>query len=154
VAGFEHAELASVAPQIGVRETRRIEGERVLHESAVLHGEKDDTGIALGAWPVEIHDPATGTIGWKYLETEDDYYAIPLGCLIPKGIENLITAGRCISTTHVAQASTRVIAQALAMGQAAGILAARVAATKDPSGKVPPEAVRKGLREGGAILEA
>jgi ribulose 1,5-bisphosphate synthetase/thiazole synthase len=154
VAGFERAEVSCIAPQIGVRETRRIRGEYVLHEEEVLAGRRFDDGIALGAWPVELHDPETGTIVWKFLEKEDDYYSIPLRCLTPVQVDNLLVAGRCISTTHIAQASTRVMGQALAMGEAAGVLAAQSANAKIIPREVSPDKVQRELRQFGAILEA
>jgi len=152
--GFERAEVSSIATQVGIRETRRIVGEYKLHEREVLEGKKSDDGIALGAWPVELHDPETKKIRWEFLEKEDDYYTIPAGCLIPRRIENLLVAGRCISATHVAQASTRVIAQALAMGEAAGILAAQSVESKTAPREVSVEKVRKELKRHGAILDA
>lgn len=151
--GFEQAEVCSIATQVGVRETRRISGEYILKEDEVLSGQKFEDGIALGAWPVEFHDPKEGKINWKYLKKEDDYYSIPMRCLIPQNLSNLLVAGRCISTTHMAQASTRVIGPAFAMGEAAGILAARSAASKVDLRKVGPEKVRKELKQHGAILE-
>jgi len=151
--GFEQAEVCSIATQVGVRETRRIFGEYILKEDEILSGRKFEDGIALGAWPVEFHDPKKGKINWKYLEKEDDYYSIPMRCLIPKNVNNLLVAGRCISTTHMAHASTRVIGPAFAMGEAAGILAARSAASKVDPRRVASEAVRKELKEHGAILE-
>lgn len=150
--GFEQAEVSSIAPQVGVRETRRILGEYMLQEHEVLKGKKFDDAIALGAWPVEMHDPETGRMEFKFLEKEDDYYTIPLRCLIPQSVDNLIFAGRCISTTHVAQASTRVIGSALAMGEAAGILASRSADSKTVPRKIAAENVQQELERRGAIL--
>jgi hypothetical protein len=152
IPGFENAQVCSIAPQIGIRETRRIQGEYLLHEEDTLKGKKFHDAIALGAWPVEFHDPETGKIVWKFLEKEDDYYTIPLGCLIPRDINNLLVAGRCISTTHIAQASTRVTAQAFATGDAAGILASQaVDSNRDPV-DVSPIKIQEKLREQGAIL--
>lgn len=154
VAGFERAEVSSIAAQVGVRETRRIQGEHILQEHEVLKGKKFHDAVALGAWPVEIHDPETGKIEWKFLEQEDDYYTIPLRCLIPRQVDNLLVAGRCISTTHVAQASTRVIGQALAMGEAAGILASESVESGTIPREITPERIQKKLKQHGAILEA
>lgn len=153
IPGFENAQVCSIAPQIGIRETRRIQGEYLLHEEDTLQGKKFDDAIALGAWPVEIHDPETGRIVWKFLEKEDDYYTIPLRCLIPRDINNLLVAGRCISTTHIAQASTRVIAQAFATGDAAGILASQAADSKRDPMDILPIKIQEKLGEQGAILE-
>ena len=152
--GFEATEIASLATQVGIRETRRIRGEYRLHEDEVLKGKKFGDGIALGAWPVELHDPETGKIRWRYLDEEDDYYSIPLGCLIPLGIDNLLVAGRCLSATHVAHASARVMAQAFAMGEAAGIAAAESANSKTPPRMISPAKIRQELIKRGAILEA
>ena len=152
--GFERAEISSIAPQVGVRETRRILGEYVLQESEALEGKKFDDAVALGAWPVEFHDPATGRIQWKFLEADDDYYTIPMRCLIPLKINNLVMAGRCISTTHIEQASTRVIGPSFAMGEAAGALAARSLDSNTMPRMVPAEMVQKELKRHGAILEA
>jgi hypothetical protein len=153
VNGFEKAEVSSIATQIGIRETRRIQGEYVLDEREVLEGKKFDDAIALGAWPIELHDPATGRMIMRFLEREDDTYTIPLRCLIPRNMDNLLVAGRCISTTHVAQASTRVIGPAFAMGEAAGILAAESAGSNTPPKEVAPAVIQRTLKERGAILD-
>ncbi len=152
--GFEHAELSSFAPQIGIRETRRVQGAYVLQEEDVVKGRKFDDAIALGAWPIEMHDPETRRIKWKFLDKEDDYYTIPIRCLIPRGVENLLVAGRCLSASHAAHASARVIGPAFAMGEAAGILAAQSADSNTIPKEISPETVQKELKQHGAILEA
>ncbi len=152
--GFENAELSSIAPQVGIRETRRIMGEYLLREEEVLKGKKPNDLIALGGWPVEIHDPETRSVYWKFLEKEDDYYGIPANCLIPKFIDNLLVAGRCISTTHVAQASTRVIGQAFALGEAAGVIASESIISKTNLRDIKIDKIKKELVSRGAILEA
>lgn len=152
--GFEQTEVSTIATQVGVRETRRILGEYMLNESDVLRGKKFDDGIALGAWPVELHDSETEKTCWKFLKKEDDYYAIPVSCLIPKDLNNVLVAGRCISTTHVAQASTRVIAQAFATGEAAGVLAGQCAQSRCNPREIDPSEIRKELLDNGAILES
>jgi hypothetical protein len=150
--GFENSELASIATQVGVRETRRILGQHVLDETEVINGKKSQYGIARGAWPVELHDPQTKQIRWELLITDDDYYEIPIGCLIPNGFSNLLVAGRCISTTHVAQASTRVIAQAIATGEAAGVIASQcVSSGRDPR-EIDASETRAKLLANGALL--
>ena len=151
--GFERCDVCTFAPQVGIRETRRITGDYVLQGEEVLQGRKFDDGIALGAWPVEIHDPVTRAVKWGFLEKEDDYYSVPMRCLIPQDVENLLVAGRCISASHVAQASTRVIAPAFSLGEAAGILAAQAAKAGSGVRSVPVQAVQKSLRSHGALLE-
>ena len=151
--GFENAEICNIATQVGVRESRRILAEYCLNEDEVLAGKKSEDGVALGAWPVEFHDPHEGRIIWKFLEQDDDCFTIPMGCLIPKDTKNLLMAGRCISTTHIAQASTRVIGQALAMGQASGILAALAADSGRRPVDMEANKVRRELSKQGAILQ-
>lgn len=151
--GFENAEVVDIGSQVGVRETRRIMGDYVLKEKEMLAGKKFTDGIALGAWPVEFHDPQSGKIVWKYLDVNDDYYSIPMGCIIANNVANLLMAGRCISTTHIAQASTRVIGPALALGEAAGTLAAISVDSETDPGEIHPEHVRKSLTDHGAVLE-
>lgn len=152
VPGFERARLIALSPQIGIRETRRILGEHTLSEEDVLAGTKSDDGIGLGAWPLEMHNPETGRIEWGWVRNEDDCYSIPFSCLVPKGVENLMVAGRCASSTHGAQASTRVIAQAMAMGEAAGVAAGLAVDSGRSVRSVPVEAIRAELRKRGAIL--
>jgi hypothetical protein len=152
VVGFEDAEVVVIGTQVGIRETRRILGEHTLQENEVLEGQKFSDGIALGAWPVEFHDPGAGTIEWRYLDVPDDYYSIPMRCLIARGVDNLLVAGRCTSTTHVAQASSRVTAQALAMGEAAGILAAETARSCKAAREIAPDRIQEELERNGAIL--
>jgi hypothetical protein len=128
-------------------------GHYVLNEDEMLSGKKFTDGVALGAWPVEFHDPRSGKIVWKYLDINDDYYSIPMGCIIANKVSNLLMAGRCASTTHIAHASTRVIGPALALGEAAGTLAAMSADAETNPRDIQPEHVRKSLTDHGAILE-
>ena len=123
VAGFEHAYLQQTAAQIGVRESRRIRGDYTLTAEDVLGARKFPDGIARCAYPIDIHNPAgSGTIIRS--GPKGDHYEIPLRCLLPQGIDNLLVAGRCVSATHEAQASLRVMPQCFAMGEAAGVAAA------------------------------
>ncbi len=153
VPGFEQAQLVAVSPQIGVRETRRVTGDYVLTEDDVIVGRKFPDGIGLGAWPVEVHNPETGRIDWRYVDKPDECYSIPLPCLLPKGLENLMVVGRCASTTHIAQASTRVIAQAWAMGEAAGVTTGKALTSGVPVRAVPVGDIQAELERRGALLE-
>src|SRR6202007_2867908 len=83
-----------------------------------------DDVVALGSWPIDIH-PADGRVGvHPHKEDPPEPYQIPLGCLLVRGFDNLLVAGRCISATHEAHGSTRVSGTAMALGQAAGTAAA------------------------------
>ena len=119
---FKDSYLINSAPCIGVRESRRIVGEYMMTAEDVLSAKKFDDSIARGNYPVDIHNPTgTGTIIQSL--SEDEYYSIPMRALIPKGAKNLLVAGRCISATHEAQASIRVMPIVCCIGEGAGVIA-------------------------------
>jgi hypothetical protein len=123
VPGFERAYIAQTGVQVGVRETRRILGEYRLTAEDVLEARKFDDVIARGTYPIDIHNPqGEGTVLKRLPPGEA--YDIPLRCLVPKDIEGLLVAGRCISGTHEAHSSYRAMPIAMATGQAAGVCAA------------------------------
>jgi FAD dependent oxidoreductase len=105
------------------REGRRIRGEHTLTEEDILCAKKFPDGIVRNSWPIELWDKMKGTI-YRYVK-KDDYYEIPFGCLQVKGIENLLCAGRCISVSHEALGSTRVMGTCISLGEQAGMAAAR-----------------------------
>jgi hypothetical protein len=152
---YSESRLIDTAIQVGVRETRRIIGEYVLTSDDVLHYRKFDDVIALGNWPIDLHDPTGGTkqadIG--ILLKRDRAYQIPYRCLLPKKMDNLLVAGRCISTTREANGSTRVMPICMAIGQAAGTAAALAVAQKTGLRNLEVSALQKRLLEQGAILE-
>ncbi|MFN8672100.1 MAG: FAD-dependent oxidoreductase [Candidatus Sericytochromatia bacterium] len=119
ISGFEDSYISNMAAQIGVRETRRIEGDYTMTGMDVVTAKKFDDAIARGSYPIDIHDP-TGSGGQMIRLKEGEYYDIPFRSLIPKKIDNLLVAGRCISATHEAQASIRITATCTAMGEAIG----------------------------------
>lgn len=152
VPGFESSYLISTAPQVGVRETRRITGQYVLTAQDVIKGRKFKDGIACGAYGIDIHNPqGTGTL-FQMLPA-GLYYNIPYRCLIPKGIENLLVAGRPISTTHEAHSSTRIQATCYATGQAAGTAAALCVAQKKLPRELDASVLQKALSYQDAIIE-
>lgn len=122
--GFKNANLIAIAPSIGVRESRRIIGEYVLQLDDVLKGRQFDDAIARSAYNVDIHNPHNDKSTWYEIE---DAYDIPYRCLLPKKIENLLVAGRCISTSHEASGSARMTPHVAATGEAAGTAAALAA---------------------------
>ena len=121
--GFENSVLLMSAPQIGVRESRMIKGEYTITVDDLMLCKKFEDSIARGNYCVDIHNPdGSGTVIKNIPEGE--HYTIPYRALIPKGIHNLITAGRCISSTHEAQSAYRIIPICCCIGEAAGIGAA------------------------------
>lgn len=149
VPGFENCYLLDCGTQIGIRESRRVTGEYQLTVSDVRNERRFDDAIACCAWPVEEHSGGRAT-RWVWLRP-GGYYQIPLRCLIPETTDGLLIAGRCASATHEAQASMRVAATCMAMGQAAGVTAAACIAGIPPRA-VPAETVRARLSAQGAFL--
>lgn len=123
VPGFENARLAATATQIGVRESRRIVGEYTLTREDVLEGRRFADAVARSAYPIDIHNPSgSGTTTHRLAEGQS--YEIPYRCLVPAKVDGMLVAGRCISTTHEALASTRLTPTVMTLGQAAGTAAA------------------------------
>lgn len=150
VPGFENSCVTSLGTQIGVRESRRILGDYRLSRKDVLEGRHFSDGVALCAWPLEEHHPQKET-RLEYLP-DGHTYAIPYRCLLPQGIEGLLVAGRCLSADHEAHASVRVMAQCMAMGQAAGIAAGLAIQGQSSPRDVNIEELCARLRAAGAIL--
>ncbi|HYR36786.1 MAG TPA: FAD-dependent oxidoreductase [Burkholderiales bacterium] len=148
VPGFEQSYVAQSGVQVGVRETRRVLGDYQLTADDVLAARKFDDAIARGAYPIDIHNPkGSGTILKRLPPGEA--YDIPLRCLMPRSTEGLVVAGRCISGTHEAHSSYRVMPIVMATGQAAGVcgaLAARrgVLPREVAAGEVQRELARQG----------
>lgn len=122
-AGFEKAELISTGVQIGVRESRRVMGDYVLTAGDLLASRPFEDAVALGGYPVDIHNP-TGSQTVTMPLKPGQYYFIPLRALLVKGFDNLLVCGRCISATHEAEAAIRVAPIVMGIGQAAGTAAA------------------------------
>ncbi|HZO03048.1 MAG TPA: FAD-dependent oxidoreductase [Burkholderiales bacterium] len=151
VPGFEKAYVMQSGVNVGVRETRRIIGDYTLTADDVLSARKFDDAIARGAYPVDIHNPTgTGTVLKRLPPGEA--YDIPLRSLMPKNAEGLVVAGRCISGTHEAHSSYRVMPIVMATGQAAGITAA-IAARRGvrPRGIDVKEIQHELIRQGASL---
>lgn len=121
VPGFKDSYLLEIAPQVGIRETRRVRGQYTLTVDDVLQARDFDDTIGISGWPIERH--TQGHVEWRWIEGRG-YHQIPFRCQIPLTLDNLLIAGRCASLTSEAQAATRVSGPCFAMGQAAGTAAA------------------------------
>jgi 2-polyprenyl-6-methoxyphenol hydroxylase-like FAD-dependent oxidoreductase len=152
VPGFERSVLVATSPAIGVRESRRVIGDYRLTRDDVLNARRFDDEIALCGAPIEDHAAGPDT-RWTYVP-EGGVYGIPYRCLVPKGVEGLLVAGRCFSATHEAHASARSMATCMAMGQAAGTAAAMAAAAGGLPRTIDVARLRDCLLEGGALLSA
>jgi hypothetical protein len=123
VPGFEHSQLVYSAGEIGVRESRKIVGEYVLTQEDLVACTKFPDRIAAGNYDIDIHNPeGSGTS--HYYFAPGTWYTIPYRSLLPLKAGNLLVAGRCISATHEAQASIRILPIVATLGQAAGVAAA------------------------------
>jgi hypothetical protein len=146
VPGFERAEIAEIAAQVGVRETRRVHCAHMLSGDEVLSGARFDDCIGLNAWPVEQH--VQGRIEWAFPHDADNAFnELPYRMLTPEGVDNLHMAGRCAGMQHLGQSAARASGACLVMGQAAGSAAALRLA-----GRFSVPALQAALRAGGAEL--
>ena len=119
----KNAQIVSSACEIGTRESRMIDGEYILTQEDLVNCVKFDDRIAAANYDIDIHNPA-GSDTSHYYFPDGTWYTIPYRCLVPLKADNLLVAGRCISSTHEAQASYRVMPIVTTLGQAAGIAAA------------------------------
>ena len=130
IPGFENAFLLRSAEHVGVRETRRITGDYIFSALDVVEARKFDDAVCRLAYPVDVHSGK----GDGYTKDEEyagpqapppgDWYEIPYLCLLPQSIENVLIAGRCVSSTQAGHGAIRIMPACAAMGQAAGVAAA------------------------------
>lgn len=151
VPGYEKAVLSDLSTQIGVRESRRVQGDYRLTKADVLAARSFDDAIAQCGAPIEDHHSG-GDTHWEYLP-EGETYGIPYRCLLPQQIEGLLVAGRCLSAAHDAHASVRSMGQCMAMGQAAGAAAAMASAKNKTPRALEIDALRQSLRDIGAVVD-
>ena len=123
VPGFAQSAIVEIAPQVGIRETRRIEGLYALTGEDILSSSSFDDSIGINAWPMEMH--ADGRIEWAFPRDDNrTYNQLPWRMLVPRTIDNLLVAGRCAAMTHEGQSAARASGGCFVMGQAAGTAAA------------------------------
>ena len=149
--GFENAVRTDASPQIGVRESRHVRGLYTLTADDLVRQRDFPDPIALGGYPIDIHSPervATDSIHFA----EGTTYQIPMRALLVAAPENIIISGRCISATHEAMAAFRVTPIAMAIGQAAGTIAAVAIRKRTAPTRVVYRDVRELLLENGAKL--
>jgi hypothetical protein len=150
VPGFERADLIDVGTQLGVRETRRVQGAYRLSGDDVLGGARFDDSIGLNAWPIERH--AQGRVEWAFpRDAANSFNQLPWRMLVPQGAANLLVAGRCASMEHEGQSAARASGACFVMGQAAGTAAALMLQRDLANDKVAP-ALQEVLRRDGADL--
>lgn len=149
VPGFENCYLSSINPFIGIRETRRIVGEKMLDKDDVIAGTIPEDTIALGSYIIDIH---SGDGNKTYIKNLDGPYGISYGCTVSKDIDGLMMSGRCISVDAVSFGSTRVMPTCMAVGDGAGIAAALAVKHGVSPKDVDVKELREKLINYGAIL--
>ena len=152
VPGYENCRVKSTAATVGVRETRRIVGDAAVTDADVEEGRHYDDAVVHDAWfLIDIHNPTGGGQAEGHSHPAKPY-DIRYGAFLPKGIDGLLVAGRCISGTHRAHASYRVMTPCMAMGEAAGVAAALAAAHGVAPREVAPADIRAMLAKRGVAL--
>ncbi|MBI2857755.1 MAG: FAD-dependent oxidoreductase [Chloroflexi bacterium] len=151
VPGFKESYVVQTAVNVGVRETRRVLGDYVITAEDIRGSAMFEDAIARASYPMDMHSPkGKGTSVTRLPEGKS--YAIPLRCLLPKGLGNILVAGRCISGTHEALSSYRTMATSMATGQAAGVAAALASVRGLPVRKVPVGDIQRELVRQGADI--
>jgi hypothetical protein len=149
VDGFADARIVEIAPQVGIRETRRIDGLYALCGDDIVGSARFDDAIGVNGWPMELH--TDGGVEWRFpRDPERAFNELPWRMLVPRGIDNLLVAGRCASMTHEGQSAARASGACFAMGQAAGTAAAHAGDT--PMRGIDPVRLRERLRADGVWL--
>jgi hypothetical protein len=148
--GFEKSYIVEIAPQIGIRETRRVKGEVMVSEDDILECRDFADAIGVQGWPVEAH--VAGDVKFVFARKARGYNQLPYRMIVPLGIENLLVAGRCASMTHEGQSSARVTGPCFVMGQAAGSAAALALQAGVSPRRLPVAQLQERLRRDGAWL--
>ncbi|OKL36607.1 FAD-dependent oxidoreductase [Domibacillus mangrovi] len=148
IKGCEDSFINDTGIEVGIRQTRTIDGVDRLTNEDVLTRRKRSNGIVRSPWPIELHSGEKPKVEWLL----DDYYEVPFETLIPKKGENVIVAGRCLSAEHEALASARVTAQCFAYGQAAGLAAVESINNNIPIRNINGIYIRDLLNKDGAKL--
>jgi len=149
--GFENAYIVEIAPQIGIRETRRISGEYQLTQDDILGCRDFDDSIGVNGWPVEAH--VKGDV--KFVFTAPGtrgYNQIPYRIIVPQKVDNLFVVGRCASMSHEGQSSARVSGSCFVMGQAAGTAADLALRDRVTPRRVDVAELQRRLTAAGAFL--
>lgn len=149
VDGFADARIVEIAPQVGIRETRRIDGLYALSGDDIVESARFEDAIGVNGWPMELH--TDGGVAWRFPRDADRAFNdLPWRMLVPHGVDNLLVAGRCASMTHEGQSAARASGACFAMGQAAGTAAAHAGRT--PLREVDTALLRERLRADGVWL--
>jgi hypothetical protein len=156
--GFEDSYIVDIAPQIGIRETRRIIGPYQLTEEDVLGCADFDDTIGVNGWPVESH--VAGTVEFRWQWRERGFNQLPFRIMLPgagpstggRPVPNLYVTGRCASMTHGAQSAARVTGPCFVMGEAAGTAAGMALSAGVAGDAIDVTGLQRRLEDQGAFL--
>ena len=152
--GLEDAKLKQIAPVVGIRESRRIEGVYTLEaEDLCEPPKKFDDSIAMGSFLLDLHPTSGSRAGIDTRPIVANCFQIPYRILVPQKVDGLLVAGRCVSGSRDAMSSIRVLPQAFAMGQAAGEAAAICVEKGVQPREVDIKLLQDRLVKNGAIIE-
>ena len=149
--GLEKFHIDWVCPEIGIRETVVIKGKQTVSLAEYESGKVYDDAVCQAFYQIDEHRP-DGKRSNCYPLKDQIVPTIPRGALLPAGSRFLLVAGRCLSSDHVANSALRVECPCMAMGQAAGVMAALSARTGVDPEQLPLDEVRRLLRKHGAIM--
>lgn len=159
--GFENLRLVATGSLLGVRETRRITGDYVLNLQDYLKRAVFDDEIGRYAYPIDNHPlrPGKDTIDQHRKEFDEQFrykrgesYGVPYRILVPKGLDNTLVAGRCVSVDRMVHGSLRVMPGCFITGQAAGVAAAMAAGTDGLTHRVNVKELQQRLKQIGGFL--
>jgi hypothetical protein len=150
VPGFGKSYIVEIAPQIGIRETRRVTADYMVSQDDILGCRDFDDTIGVNGWPVEAH--VAGDVIFLWQKELRGFNQLPYRMLLPQGVDNLFVAGRCAGMTHEGQSSARVTGPCFVMGQAAGTAAAMAIDAGVQPSAVDVPALQRRLERDGAYL--
>ena len=148
IPGCEQSFVIDTGTEVGIRQTRSIDTRAILTSDDVVRCVKRKDGILKCAWPVELHSGSNPKLHWLL----DEHYELSYFSLVPKDLDNLLVAGRCIGAEHEALASVRVTAQCFEMGHAAGLAATLALDERTPFRAMDTDALRNRLRKDGSNI--
>jgi glycine/D-amino acid oxidase-like deaminating enzyme len=152
VPGFERSYIVDIAPQVGIRETRRVRGLYQLTEPDVLECASFDDTVGVNGWPLELHLKGDVEFRWPKIPESRGFNHLPYRMTVPLGLDNVWVAGRCASMSHEAQSAARVTGACFVMGQAAGTAAALALAAGGGNAQVETARLQARLEAAGAYL--
>jgi hypothetical protein len=149
--GLEDVRVALLPPECGVRETVTIDGRECITAEDYTSGRLWPDAVCYSFYPIDLHSPLGKGLDVQPLR-QGVAPTVPRGALLPRGVDALVVAGRCISSDRLANSALRVQATCMATGQAAGALAALAARMGGEASAVPMDSLRHLLREHRAIV--